>query len=303
MKLAKKALRRLRWKAVTWRQGFTQGSKIYYLYELLRQQEITNDYLMSLWVSQLPVHPNPLTRHGRKVFSQADEDGILEEILRRLELSQGTCVEIGVGDGTENNTLNLLARGWRGVWLDSQPLAIDPGCNPQILSHTRAFITAENVVDYVGLGLSALGQREIDVLSIDVDGNDGYLLQSLLRAGHLPSVIIIETNEVLPPPIRFAQPYQAEFVWDRASRNTGWSLQSLADLIQPFGYVCVACNPQTGVNAFFVNTRYLRKFSDVPSELSKIYVGRAAHPYKFKDKRTRVSPDFVEALLHSIVPK
>src|SRR5215510_14214965 len=42
-------------------------------------------------------HPNPLNRFGKKCFSQADEDGITIEILRRINsIEHGTFAEFGV---------------------------------------------------------------------------------------------------------------------------------------------------------------------------------------------------------------
>lgn len=184
------------------------------------------------------------------------------------------------------------------MWLDAKPLALDPNCNPLILKNIRDFVTKENVVELVSEGLSHFQQADFDLLSIDVDGNEGYLAESLLLAKHEPSVVIFEMNEVLPPPIRFAQPYLAEYVWDN-TKNSGWSLQSLADLMERFGYTCVCCNLQTGVNAFFVHSRFRHHFSDVPTDLSKIYVGRAAHSFKHKDHRTSVTAGLIESILIS----
>ncbi len=55
---------------------------------------------------------------GFKVYSQADEDGILEHICDWLQLERGSFIEIGCGDGRENNTHYLLLKGWHGVWVD-----------------------------------------------------------------------------------------------------------------------------------------------------------------------------------------
>ena len=67
---------------------------------------------------------NPLNKFGRKVFSQSYEDGITLEIVRRLEImsSTGTYVELGVGNGLENNTLVLASLGWKGVWIGGESL-------------------------------------------------------------------------------------------------------------------------------------------------------------------------------------
>jgi hypothetical protein len=277
-------------------QAFLSGSKHEYLRESLRQSQITNDYLMSIWLQGQREHPNPILRHGKKFFSQADEDGILLEILRRLGLASGTCVEIGCGNGTENNTLNLLLRGWPCVWVDTGSLAFDSECNKELLSFHRVFVNAENIGEVVTRGLRELGVSSVTVLSIDVDGNDGYLAQSLLHTGARPAVIVIETNELVPPPIRFAQEYDPGHIWDR-SKNSGWSLQSLADLLSAFDYKCVACNLETGVNAFFVRNDQISSFSDIPRDLSTLYVGRSIHPQKYRNQRTQVSSELVGALV------
>lgn len=295
MKLQKSA-ESLRSKTRLWLRSFLTSSKREYLLDSLRQAQISNDYLMSVWLQGQREHPNPILQHGKKFFSQADEDGILLEVLRRAGLNSGICVEIGCGNGTENNTLNLLLRGWPCVWLDAGSLAFDARCNRDLLSFQSVFVDTRNVNEVVNRGLREVGAKSMTVLSIDVDGNDGYLAHSLLQKGARPGVIIIETNELIPPPIKFAQEYASNHVWDR-TKNSGWSLQSLADLFADFGYSCVACNLETGVNAFFVRNEMLGGFSDVPGDLSLLYVGRSIHPQKFRNRRTQVTPDLVEALV------
>ena len=58
---------------------------------------------------------------GFKVYSQADEDGIVDELTRRLGIERGHFIEIGCGDERENNSHYLLLKGWRGIWVDGDP--------------------------------------------------------------------------------------------------------------------------------------------------------------------------------------
>jgi len=285
-------------KARDWLAAFAKGSKLHYARGIHEQALLTNDLLMSIWLQGNQNHPNPLLKCGKRYFSQSDEDGIILEILRRINLSSGVCVEVGCGNGTENNTLNLLLRGWRSVWIDAGPLALDSKCNPDLLSFQQAFATTENVVMVTRRGLSDLRATHVDLLSIGVDGNDGYLADALLASGLQPSVVIIEVNEVIPPPICFAQKYDPDHVWNR-TKNSGWSLQALADKLVRYGYSCVGCNLHTGVNAFFVRDTLLQHFSDVPRDLATLYVGRSLPPFKYRDRRTQVTADLVEALIRS----
>lgn len=58
-----------------------------------------------------------LENYGFKVYSQNDEDGIIEEIFNRIGTVGKCFVEFGVQDGLECNTHYLLHRGWRGLWM------------------------------------------------------------------------------------------------------------------------------------------------------------------------------------------
>jgi hypothetical protein len=62
--------------------------------------------------------PDLLT-YSRNVTSQNGEDGIVEEINRRLRIEAGHFVEFGAWDGKQfSNTYSLLAQGWSGVYIE-----------------------------------------------------------------------------------------------------------------------------------------------------------------------------------------
>src|SRR5919204_6377034 len=70
-----------------------------------------------------PRHADPkrLLRYGFKLYSQNDEDGIIQEIFRRIGSTDRTFVEFGVETGVECNTAKLLVEGWRGLWIEAKP--------------------------------------------------------------------------------------------------------------------------------------------------------------------------------------
>ena len=193
-----------------------------------------------------------LLKYGFKAYSQADEDGIIQEIFRRIGVTNRTFVEIGVGDGLENNTLYLLLKGWRGVWVEGDVKFIkeihqkfEPLQKSGRLKLKHSWVNKDNInslIDDCGL------PEELDILSLDIDGNDYHVLENITPL--MARVIIIEYNSKLPPPVKWVMGYNPE----HQKTNTdyfGASLKSYEQLLLQKGYLLVGCNI-VGVNAFFV---------------------------------------------------
>lgn len=293
----KRIVNRLKANFRGWVVAHGEGTRFSTEREMLHQLSLTTDYLMSILHAQRAPR-TPLEACAKKIFSQSDEDGITLEIVKRIGLSESCCIEIGCGNGLENNTLVLLATGWHAIWIDGANLAFDKNVNPAKLVYSQEFITRENVYGILSNLHKAIGKK-VELISVDIDGNDGYIVETLLLGGFHPSVFIVEINEVFSPPIVFKQDYRADHVWDR-SRNFGWSLQAFADLFSQHGYQLVVCNPQTGVNAFFVRNDHMKAFPDIPNSLEEIYVGRTIHPFKHRDRGLRFDAQTIEHLISGL---
>ena len=239
-------------------------------------------------------HPNPLARYGKKCFSQTDEDGITLEILRRLNLSNGVFAEFGVGDGTENNTLILMALGWKGFWVGGESLAFSHAKSAR-LSFNKTWVTRENIYNIYMEGCIRIGAKNVDLVSLDLDGNDLYFCEELLENGVKPSLFIVEYNAKFPPPIKFSIDYDPKHTW-LCDDYQGASLSSFTELFKKFGYFLVCCNAATGSNAFFVRTEFNEKFSDVPKNEGEIYV--APHYYLFNKYGHRGSIKTIEKIVN-----
>lgn len=228
---------------------------------LLQKQAEQSRYLAQLRVQRAweeetkkarHADPKRLVRHGYKVYSQNDEDGIIAEIFRRTGTTNRTFVEFGVETGVECNSVKLLVEGWSGLWIESNAAsasAIRDNFAPFIaeakLVLKESRVTAENINALIGQGGFS---GEIDLLSIDIDGNDYWAWKAIDVVN--PRVVAIEYNATLRPPMAVVVPYRADAQWD-GSNYYGASLEALVRLGAAKNYRLVGCSI-AGVNAFFV---------------------------------------------------
>jgi hypothetical protein len=221
-----------------------------------RTDHIAQMQLQRYWDDELAkprnADPKRLLRYGFKVYSQCDEDGIIQEIFRRIGHGNRAFVEFGVETGIECNTAKLLLEGWRGLWLDGSASHVaqirknlDAFCGDGRLQVIESFITAENI--------NALLQRagmigDIDLLSIDIDRNDYWVWKAIEIVK--PRVVVIEYNATLRPPLSLVVPYDPMQTWN-GTNYFGASLEALVRLGREKGYRLVGCS-FSGANAFFV---------------------------------------------------
>jgi len=116
----------------------------------------------------------------------------------------------------------------------------------------------------------------VDVVSMDLDGNDIYFTEQILGLGIRPQLFIVEYNAKFIPPVKFKMDYNPDFQWN----GTDWfgaSLASYTDLFARNGYQLVCCNSHTGANAFYVRNDWMAVFGDVPTDIRDIYAGPRYH--------------------------
>jgi hypothetical protein len=196
--------------------------------------------------------PKRLNRFEHQVFSQNGEDGVITEIFRRIGTTDRRFLEIGVGDGLENNTTHFLSQGWKGWWVDGDGGALDkikktfwqPLCQGDLVVK-QSLVTAENI----GATLAELMVPvEFDLFSLDIDRNTYFVWQALK---HLrPRVIVIEYNSTYPPQVDWTVEYRPDFVYNCTS-YMGANLKAYERLGAELGYALVGCE-LSGINAFFV---------------------------------------------------
>jgi len=233
-------------------------------------------------------HTNPINKFGKKCFSQTDEDGITLEILKRINnIENGIFIELGVGDGSETNTLVLASLGWSGIWIDSKDLKVDTAKSKKF-TFLKEWIDLDNVTSLIHKGLNKINKTDqnIDVISIDLDGNDIYFVEKILKENLKPKLFIVEYNGKFFPPLKFQIDYNPQHIW-QGTDYFGASLKSFWDLFSKYGYRLVCCNLATGSNAFFIDNTFSKNFSDVPTEIDKIYI----EPRYYTIKKYAHKPD------------
>lgn len=227
------------------------------------------------------------------VNSQNGEDGMIQEILRRIGSSKPEFLEIGVGDGIENNTAFLLSLGWSGSWIDGDgryTSNIPKGLRARLKTHV-GFVTAENVEQVLS---SLKVSPDIDLMSLDVDQNTFHIWRAIENIK--PRVVIVEYNATIPPGVEWHVAYDAEKCWDRTT-NFGASLTSFEKLGREKGYSLVGCDFH-GANAFFVLDECVGDLFSKPFTASNHYEppryylsGRRGHIKTILDKCETVFPD------------
>ena len=201
--------------------------------------------------------------HGFKVYAQTDEDGIIEDILQRLPGHSKTFIEIGCGNGLENNTHYLALQDYRGCWVDGSDDNIAfikdglDGLEFKNLLARKNFVTRENIGAIIVELCAFIGTKEPGFFSLDIDGNDLDVLGEALRYFQ-PLTICTEYNAKFPPPLAIAMRYDPGHRWTGGDYH-GASLQAFCDLL--VDYKLVASN-LSGVNAFFVRRDHAAQFGN-----------------------------------------
>lgn len=251
--------------------------------------------LIALWEKLKKEASNPLNKAGAKYFSQNEEDGITLEILKRVGLKDGTFAEFGVGNGTENNTLILLASGWRGFWVGGESLFFNHGSAQPRFSFLKQWIDRENILALLQEGMGSVKSNTLDVLSLDLDGNDIYLVEQLLQNHIDPKLFIVEYNAKFPPPVKWKIKYDKNHIWNNDD-YFGASLASFNEVFNKYGYTLICCNI-TGANAFFIRNDLLQYFDDIPRDIADLFFEPAY--YLFQLFGHKPSTKTIEQMLKS----
>ena len=190
-----------------------------------------------------------------QVFSQFGEDGIIQWLIHNVELNEKTFVEFGVEDYSEANTRFLLINNnWTGLIIDGNEENISRVKDWKFfwkydLTATTAFITKNNINQLIS-GAGFCG--DIGLLSVDVDGNDYWILSAIDCI--TPRILICEYNNIFGAEKKVSIPYDEKFYrTEKHYSNLYWgaSLGAFCSWAEQHNYYYMGSN-SAGNNAFFV---------------------------------------------------
>lgn len=218
------------------------------------------------------------------IFSQWGEDGIIQFLIRSVNIKNKTFVEFGVEDFTESNCRYLLVKdNWRGFVIDGSEAHVrrikqTPYYARHQLDAVAAFITRENINDL--LAKSGFDE-DLGILSIDIDGNDFHVLQAIDR--FRARILICEYNAVMGGERAITVPYDPDFQRTQKHHSNlyfGASLAAVTHLAERKGYSLIGTNSNR-VNAFFVRNDLM---TDALDAMRTRHTYEASHVRESRDE-------------------
>lgn len=207
--------------------------------------------------------------------SQSNEALILSNLITLHDRIPKTFVEFGFS-GWEFNCDDLCKdKTWQGLLIDADPYNCWTA-NARFgkaINVRQAWITRDNIKGIVG---SWLGDQQLGILSIDVDGNDWWLLKEL---SHIrPAIIIMEYNSAFGLN-KISAIYDQNF--DRQNKHERWtyygaSLTIISDYLKEEGYELTAIS-ESGVNAFYLRNDLIGDKDNILDPPSSFKDSFAAH--------------------------
>lgn len=227
-------------------------------------------------------------------YSHANEQQILRSYIEKILPPEypRTVVDIGAGNGVRwSNSYALVLENWKalGVEADSSKVALLERAYRRFpkAKACHSLASRENINELLAdFGI----EREFGVLSLDIDGNDFWVLDTILSRFR-PGLIVTEINENIPPPLRFVVKYDPRF--QLRHHFFGHSISAIEDLCRRRGYGLL----ELEYNNVFLAPKELgsRYFRDVETTYREGYLDRP-------NRGTRFAGNLDMEAVHSLAP-
>ncbi len=222
-----------------------------------------------------------LNDYEASIFSQWGEDGIINYLINEINPKEKVFLEFGVDNYDESNTRFLLFNdNWSGHIIDGDLQNIEYIKKNYYywrydLNAYNKFIDAENINAFLKSKING----QLGLISIDIDGNDYWILKEIDLKFFCPEILICEYNSLLGYKYGLTIPYDKSFIRGEKNSNIyyGASLKAINDLCEEKGYFLVGTN-LNGNNIFFLRNDHKNKFKQITPE-------QAFKKAKFRENR------------------
>ena len=172
----------------------------------------------------------------KNIYSQNGEDGILEEVLKKLDIRKnGWCCEFGAWDGKRgSNTFNLVKNfNYKAIYIESDKNKFKDLKNTEA-KYTNIYAinqTVDKDKNSSGSLEKILEKTKIpldfEILSIDIDSYDLDVWEAL--ENYRPKIVVIEINSSIEPGI----------IQRHSLKNQGNSFSATVEVGKKKGYILV----------------------------------------------------------------
>lgn len=230
-----------------------------------------------------------------RILSQNGEDGVIASIFAEIGFSSRRFCEFGFSASQCNALLLVRRHRFAGLWIDADRATCDVARTVGRLLGWRDVrvlhdcITRDNINPILAM-LAGDDAAGIDLLSIDIDGIDYWVLDAV--EGVRPRVLVLEYNAVFGPDRAVTVPYDDtfdRFAWNADGLYFGASLAALERLAAGKGYRLLGTE-SSGTNAFFVDAGIA-----APS-LPTVTAAQCWHPMAFWTSRGRTMEECFTAI-------
>jgi len=205
-----------------------------------------------------------------RIFSQWGEDGILTYLLDSIGITKPRILEIGAGNFEECNS--RFQAEFRNASVYAVDLRSDLKSNCEsldvfwrsIIIPVNDFITPDNINFHLKSASTLLGG--VDIFSLDVDGNDYWILLEANLSDI--SLVVCEYNPLFGSTKSVTVPREDKF--SREEKHYSWlyygmSLPASISLMENKGFTFCGSN-LAGNNAFFIKNELVNLLSiELPS--------------------------------------
>ncbi len=187
------------------------------------------------------------------VFTKDGEDGILLYLINMIGSIDKTFIDIGSNDCLNSNCANLaFHHNWKGLFIDGDVASLNRGkyiYTKFFKEEVNKFSFIQAIVkpDNVNKLLKDIN-TEVDLLAMDLDGNDYHIWKALEVIN--PRIILVEV-QIEKGNTDFIPEYSNSFELYEDDNPKGASPLSMTKLANAKEYELVAAN-KGGYNLFFV---------------------------------------------------